>query len=106
VSTVEEVIPRIHQLLVIFPCNLFDPPQFLSRKASTSFQADWIEPNFSFAIITFHMYVARFITVTGIEEKSVWANSQDGRHQSLAKCVSFGIKGGLQIDRFRTGRQR
>ena len=69
---------------MIFCCDLLDSSQFLSREASTSFEADGIEPNLRVAIITFHMYVWRFTTVTSIEEESIGANSQDGRHQSLA----------------------
>ncbi|MEX1040370.1 MAG: hypothetical protein WDZ51_07060 [Pirellulaceae bacterium] len=41
-------MPRIHQLLVVFRCNPFDPTQFLSRKTPTSFETDWIEPNLRF----------------------------------------------------------
>lgn len=77
-------------MLVVFRCNLFDPPQFLSGKASTSFKADRIEPNLRFAIITFYMYVRRFITIAGIEEESIWANTLNGRHQSFANRVSRG----------------
>ena len=60
---------------MIFSCHLLDLSKFLSRKAPTSFKADGIEPNLRFAIITFHMYVRRFTTITGIEEESIWANS-------------------------------
>jgi len=89
-------------MLVIFGCHLLDLPQLFSRKAPASFKADWIEPNLRFAIITFHMYVWRFITVTGIEEESKWANSQNGRHQSFAMYISSGFRNnGLSI-RFRT----
>jgi hypothetical protein len=49
-------------LLVVFRSHLLDPSQFLSRKASTSFEADWIKPNLRFTVITFHMHVRRFIT--------------------------------------------
>jgi hypothetical protein len=92
-------------LWVVFRCNLFDSPEFLSRKTSTSFEADWIKPNLRFAIITFHMYVRRFITVTGIEEESIRANSQNGRHQSFANRVSLEGRAGLHSDIFWTEQQ-
>jgi len=84
VAIVEKVIPDFHQLLVIFRGNLLDLPQFFSREPSTSFEANWIEPHLCIAIITFHMYVWRFIPVTGIEEESIRTNSQNSGHQSLA----------------------
>lgn len=73
----------------MFGRNVLDSPEFLAREASASLETDWIEPKLRFVIITFDMHVWRFITITGIEEESVWTNSQNGGHQSFAKYISF-----------------
>ena len=87
VSTVEEVIPRVHQLSVMIRDNLLDPPKFLRREASATFEADGIEPELRLAVVPFHMYMGRFIAVTREEEKPIWSNAQDCGHRCFTNCA-------------------
>ncbi len=87
VSIVEEFIPRARQSFVMISDNLLDPPEFLRREASATFEADRVEPDLRLAVVAFHMYMGRFIAVTRVEEKTVRSNSQDCGHQCSARCV-------------------
>ncbi len=87
VSTVEEVIPRIHQLFVMISHTLLNPPKLLCREASATFEADRIEPNLRLTIVAFHMYMRRFIAVAGVVEETIRSNSQDCGHGCFAGYV-------------------
>ena len=56
VSTVEEVIPGIHKLFVMIGHTLLDPPKFLCGEASTTFEADRVEPDLRLAVVPFHRH--------------------------------------------------
>lgn len=78
-------MPGIHQLKVMFGYNLLDPPQFLCREATATFQADGVKPKLRLAVVTFHMNMRRFPAVTGVEEKAVRSTPQDCGHRALPK---------------------
>lgn len=72
VSTVEELIPTLHQVFVMFFNNFFDLVDLLTTKSVTSFESDRVEPEFRFGFIVLDVHMSRFAAIAGIEKEPVW----------------------------------
>ena len=61
------------------------------RKSGAPLQTDWIKPEFRNVIVTLHMDMWWFHTISRIEKETVWAGSQDRWHElkRLRHAVHF-----------------
>jgi hypothetical protein len=64
----------------VFAHEPLDSVDLDSRETAAALQSDRIEPEFGHIIVAFDMDVGRFVSIASVEEESVWANTQNGRH--------------------------
>jgi hypothetical protein len=52
-------------------------------KSFVGLEANWAEPEFSFGLISFDVDVGWFVTISGVAEKTIGANGEQGRHLEI-----------------------
>ena len=83
VSTVEEFIPAIQQVLLILYDELLDSVDLICSKAMTVLQPNRVEPELRLAVVPFDVQVRRLVSIARIKEESVGASSKYGRHYCI-----------------------
>ncbi len=73
-----------------------DTRQLAAREATALLQADRIEPDFGAIRIALHVHVRGLRTITGVEEKAVRANTEDGSYR--AAFVVFAVDATCVVD--------
>jgi len=67
-----------------------DPIDFFLLVAETSFETDWIKPEFCFAVIALNVNVGRFGTIASVKEEPIRPEAKYGRH---ARHIIAGVVG-------------
>ena len=60
--------------------KFFDPVDFNTRKTTATLQSDRIKPEFRGILVSFDVYMGRFIAITRIKEETEWTNMKNGGH--------------------------
>jgi hypothetical protein len=56
-----------------------DSVEFILGESAVVFQSDWLKPDLGRLLIPRDVHVVRLVTITGKEEETIRAASQDGR---------------------------
>src|SRR6266545_3479276 len=80
ISTVEELIPALQQLLPMLLDQRPDLVQFLPAEAVAPLQANGVKPELRLRVVTLDMDVSGFTAVPCVEEKTERPHSEYSRH--------------------------
>ena len=83
VARVEEVMPRLHQLGLMFPHQGRDSIQFILGESAVVFHPDRIQPDLSRLPVPSNVYMERFASITGEKEESVRTTLENRRTHML-----------------------
>src|SRR5579864_3410465 len=68
-SAVEELIPRLQEMLLMLDDYCLDSSDLIGTKPMTALQLHGFEPELGLQVVAFDMNMRRFTTVTGIKEE-------------------------------------
>ncbi|MDP1957718.1 MAG: hypothetical protein Q8J75_06040, partial [Rhodocyclaceae bacterium] len=96
ISVCEKIIPSLHQQIAVFRDHRFHLDQLGPSKADAVLQPDRRQPELCGRHITLHMDMPGFVTVAGIEEKTVRADPNHCGHGAII-CATPMKNNRLQI---------
>jgi hypothetical protein len=85
VLSAEEGIPAIQKVFQILLYKSVDATKLASREGATELETDRREPKLRFGIISLHMNMRGFISITGVEEEAVRTAAQNRRHLPMLR---------------------
>ena len=83
ISVTEELIPFLQKSLAVLKNMCCHLAEFCPAEPSRSFKGDGVQPELGDHVLPSHMYVWRFSSIKGHEEKSVWPYLLDCGHRSI-----------------------
>jgi hypothetical protein len=79
ISTAEVVIPCLHEPRMIFFNHFLNAADFNPAEAAAAVKHYRFKPEFRYFVVPFNVNMPRFVFITGIKEKTVRSNPQNGR---------------------------
>jgi hypothetical protein len=84
-STIEELIPTLQQIHLMFSDQSLDFVDFFAAETATLVESHGVEPELRFAVVALNMHMRRLASIACVEEKPKRSNPQHCRHALMLR---------------------